>query len=459
MTLKATHPKYDDQLPAWTITCDCNEGELRIKKQGPEYLPVTSGQMAAGYKDGGPGLDAYKAYKARAVFPDYYADAVVKAVGDMHRTPPHFDLPASMEVLRNHCTLNGDSLAGFLRSINVHQIATGRVGVLGDITDGTKPTPYLSLYGAKAIRNWHAPSEQIAMVILDESGYEMQADFQWKHNERYRVLALGNMVDGRVQLAATGGYHTATGSPGDNPDTLDWIAPHHTGRQLDAIPFQFINTVDLDPNPDNPPLLGLAHDCLKIYRGEADYRLTLFRQGQDTFVTIGGDIDPGKVLLTGAEARLDLPEGAKAEYVGIGAEGLAEQRAALENDRAAASGKAGIPNTQSNQKESGEALRRRQSSQTVSLTQIAQSGAEGLTRVLRNMAPWFNANPDEINVEPNLDFNDNVLDGRSMVDIMTAKGLGLPVSLESIHQYAADQGLTKKTFEDEMGVIGTEDGL
>jgi hypothetical protein len=97
----------------------------------------------------------------------------------------------------------------------------------------------------------------------------------------------------------------------------------------------FIGANDLVPEPDDPPLLGLSNLALTIYRGEADYRSTLFYQGQQTLVIIGGnvsDLDEDQELRIGNKGVIDLRLGGDAKYIGVSAAGLGEMRQAINDD-------------------------------------------------------------------------------------------------------------------------------
>jgi hypothetical protein len=236
------------------------------------------------------------------------------------------------------------------------------------------------------------------------------------------------------------------------------------GRGLQFVPFTFINVKDNLPTPDKAPLLGLAKMMLGIYRGEADYRQNLFMQGQDTFVTIGGvkvmkdnPEDPDPPLRMGAGARVDMEAGGDAKYVGVSGTGLPEQRAALQNDRSRAEVRAGqLVNARVGDKESGEALKTRLAAQTATLTAIALSGGQGLENALKQIARWVGANPDEVKVEPNLEFSSTLVTGQDMLQLMQAKNEGAPISYESLHAYMVDRGLTSLNFTEEFEKIVAE---
>jgi hypothetical protein len=327
------------------------------------------------------------------------------------------------------------------------------------------------MYNAESIINWDDGARdqlvlpRLNLVVLNESEYERQANFEWVFIEKYRVLMLGDPNDNEsasenaIYQAGVFREANSTFQP------TDLVTPQIRGNALNDIPFVFINTKDLVSSPDDPPLLGLARLALAIYRGEADYRQNLFMQGQDTLVVIGANDEDFRV---GAGATITLQQGGDAKYIGVGSDGLSEQREALDSDKKQAANKAGqLIDTDSKAKESGEALSIRVAAQTATLNQIARSSAAGLERILRHAATWVGANPDEVSVQPNLDFVDESMTGKDLVDLMTAKTMGAPISLKTVHGLAKNRGLTEMEFEDEQSEIegeaplpseGTEEG-
>ena len=114
-----------------------------------------------------------------------------------------------------------------------------------------------------------------------------------------------------------------------------------------------------------------------------------------------------------------------------------------------------VNNTKGSQ-ESGEALRTRIGARTASLVQLAKTGASGLESLLKLCARWMGEDESKVVVKPNLDFSKALFSGQNLVQTMAARQLGAPVSLETIHGYLADQGLTSLTFNDEMEKMKAE---
>lgn len=459
MSVNSSHPSYDKFAKQWALLRDFYEGEAYVKEQRETYLLPTAGMNIDGMNVGESGRDAYDSYLARAVFPDYVADAIEISIGLLHQKEAVIELPPELEPLRNKASIKGESLISLLRRIHIEQLIPGRLGLLVDLPekpDLTNPMPYIALYKAETILNWDESNDsintdEVNLVVLNESGYRrVENRFNWEIRNQHRVLELKNGV-----------YQQGVFENGSDYVDLDMKPPVLLGRTLPKIPFVFINSKDLLPEPDNAPLIGLANDVWAIYRGEADYRYNLFMQGQDTLVVIGGtraNKAPGDddSLRVGAGSRIDVDLHGDAKYIGVSANGLKEQRTCLENDRKRAATKSGrLIGTKSNV-ESGEALRVRLAAQTATLTQIAITSAAALEESLKTIATWKGADASKVKVIANLDFTELGEQGLELVNIMTARRNGAPLSLESIHENLVDKGLTVLTYEQEKEKIKNE---
>lgn len=445
MNPTAVHPLYSVFQSDWGMMTDCYRGERTVKEKGTLYLPATPGMNIDGMQPNQKGWVDYQAYKMRARFPDFVSLAVEALLGVMHRKPAVVKLPKKMEPLLEKATVRGESLQMLLRRINTSQLVAGRLGLLADVPDGAPADvlPYIATYEAGAILNWDDAGEsELLLVVLDESSYVRKETFEWEYLKQERVMLL---QDGVAQMAVCQ----------ENFDPASLLTPSIAGRTLERLPFVIINSKDIVPDPDDPPLLGLARLSLACYRGEADYRHTLFMQGQDTLVIIGGGGD--EEIRAGAGAKISVGQGGDAKYIGVSSQGLSEMRQAVEADHEKAAEIGGqLLASSAGQAESGDALRIRVSARTSSLNQIALAGAEGLQTILRTMAEWVGANPDEVEVAPNLDFADETMDGPTLVSFMTAKSLGAPLSKLSIHNLLRKRELTEMTYEEELAEIEKE---
>lgn len=469
MAVSTTHPLYAGHFPDWEQLRDTHAGERCIKQAGEKYLPPTAGMTADGMANANqPGSQAYAAYKQRAIYHNFVKDAVDGMTGIMHREPAVIEVPAKLEPMLERATIQGETAHALLRRINEQQLLYGRLGLLLEVGDGLGPDaiPYVATYSAFRIINWDDGErddglQRLELVVLNETEQVRNTEFDWELKEKYRILALAETLN--IEGVASG-YVVATADE-NTTDVLpqNFRVPQIAGKGLDDIPFVFINAQDLVPSPDIPPLLDLSNIALAVYRGEADFRQGLFAQGQETFVVIGrashaGTVDGDEAeTRTGAGALLDLPLGGDAKYVGVSAAGLVEMAAALEADKDEASNKgARLLSNLGGERQSGEALRVRVAAQTATLATVVQTGAEALATTLRTAAEWVGANPDEVVVEPNMDFADDPLTGKELLDLMSARAMGAPMSLESVHRIMQMRDLTEMEFEEEMTKVEDE---
>jgi hypothetical protein len=453
------HPQYAEHIYDWTLMRDCYKGERAVKDKNTIYLPATHGQELDGMGVGEDGYKSYSAYKTRAIFPGFVYTAVESYLGLLHTKPTVITLPPEMEYLHTKATITGEDLITVLRKIQTEQLITGRIGALMDLREEELiPQPYIALYHAERIINWDdndptAGLNALNMVVLDESRMVRSSDFVWRTALKYRILTLGNLFANEpndanyVYQQSLVDLTTAGGTENTNYD--DFITPVIRNNSLQEIPFVFINSKDTATMPDVPPLLSLSTLCLAIYRAEADYRHTLYMQGQDTLVIIAGSSDPDDETRVGAGSKIEVGMGGDAKYIGVSSGGLTEMRSSLENDRVSAQAMSGQLASNKGSQESGDALRLRMASQTANLTQVAIASCYGLERLLKITARWMNLDDSLVTVTPNLQFADNRMTGQDFVQLMQAKSMGLPLSDESLHSLMQAQNLTAMHYDEE----------
>lgn len=472
MGLSAVHPLFTKYERTWEKLDHVFEGQEKIKAERVKYLPYLPSMRLDGVDNASDlGSQKYEQYILRANFPDDFSEAVRNNHGLLWSKAATIQLPPEMEYMREKATRDGLSIEALLAMVNEMQLRNGRVGLLLDMSSVASPTnkPFISLYYARTIRNWdkadageQVEQDVLNMVVLDESkDVRVAGGFDWETETRYRVLSLGAMESDDPENSGMV-YSQGLFIDSEDFDESQMIVPKYRGTPLEEIPFVAINASDCLIDPDVPPLLGLANLCLSMYISDADYRQHLSYQGQDTLVRIGAmgngtEPDGAAPVRVGAGAVMDVAMGGDVKYVGVESQGLAETRLALANDKAEAQLKAGqmVNNTKGSQ-ESGEALRTRIGARTASLVQLAKTGAAGLESLLRICAKWMGADPTLVKVQPNLDFSKALFSGQNLVQTMAARQLGAPVSLETLHEYLADQGLTKLTFKEEMDKMKEE---
>lgn len=466
------HPDYTARRPDWITMFDTNEGQRHIKSKTTVYLPPTSGMRALGLTSKDEGYQLYQAYLTRAYFPELTKETVRALVGVLNQESANIELPPALEDMRRIATPKGESLDELLVQIHMNQLLYGRLGLLVDV-DASRDLPLVVRYPAPQIINWddltmtNDPKQRdetkraealrrLLLVVLDESRYERDTGnrYTWNLVNRYRALTLG-ATDSAVytsQLERDGVLQAE-------------IVPALRGRTAEEIPFTFINTTDLAAQPGEVPLINLANLSLAIYRGEADHRSALFMAGQDTLVITGQDLsatdgnpEADAKPIIGSGAYLNLPDkDARADFIGPNSQALSEQRTSLENDYQRA-GEEGIKLLSSGSgAEAAETLKIRAAARTATLQTVAITAAAGLENALRQAAVWAGADPDQVKVEPNLDFIIETQDPKELVAFAQAKRSGTPLSWRSVHNWLRTKDYTELTFEEELDAIAEED--
>jgi len=469
MAVDDRHPLYVERLGEWLQLRDTYAGERAVKKKRLDYLPPTESMMQDGMTTPtSPGWKDYEAYLTRAYFHDHLRDAVKAMVGIVHMKPAVIKLTPRLAPMMDRATIQGEGLQMLLRRINEAQFVYGRCGLLVDAPTGVDPAkaiPYLSFYEPERIINWDAGRRdegrnQLELVVLDESGFQREG-FTWVNERKHRILARGipeALESGWTRPAEADNFAVCVKvNDMSMPIPADFINPQIAGRYLQEIPFVFIGATDLVPEPEVPPLLGLSNLCLAIYRAEADYRQTLFMQGQNTLVIIGPAGDEDSELRVGAKGLISVRIGGDAKYIGASASGLGEMRQSLKNDQdnAAAAGVA-FMDVGNARGESGEALRIRVAARTTTISAIAQAAGAGLEQALKMCATWVGENPDDVSVTPQTDFADQNVAGAALLAFMQAKQLGLPLSLKSMHRMMQLNDMTEMDFDAENEQIEQE---
>ena len=470
MSLDDKHPEYVQHLGEWLQCSDTYAGEREVKRKRITYLPPTEAMVQDGMTSAqAPGWKDYDAYIMRAVYHDAVRDAVKAMVGIMHMKPATITLPPKLAGMMNKATIQGEGLQMLLRRINEAQLVYGRCGLLVDVPTGAdvdKATPYISFYNPQRIINWDAGKlnegrNMLDLVVLDESGFRREG-FTWVTERKHRILTRG------TPQSLESGWTRPEG--GDNfqlcvkvndmsmPIPTDFIVPQIGGNTLKDVPFVFIGAGDLVPEPEVPPLMGLSNLALAIYRGEADYRQTLYMQGQQTLVIVGANpSDDGKDLRVGNKGLIEVKVGGDAKYIGVSAAGLGEMRQSITNDKnVAASFGVAFMDVGNARGESGEALRIRVAARTTTISAVAQTAGAGLEQALKYAAQWVGEDPAEVSVQPTTDFADTNVAGAALLAFMQAKQLGLPLSLKSMHRMMRLNDMTEMDFDQENEQIEDE---
>ena len=418
------HRCYEEMEPRWSVIQDTIQDEFQIKSKGVEYLPMPSG--IAAQKDTTLRTRQYNAYKQRAIYYAYLSQTIGGMMGLVTRKPAQIKLPDNLEDIKTSTGFDGDSLLIIMNRTLENQLSYSRYGILLDIRDGAEGSdviPFMSEYLGDKIINWEFDiingKSQLVSLVLDESFYQSENGFKENHVENYRICALDYVDKEPV-------YYTYTTSPDDVndfvkgqgiPEINTLKIPNILNKTLSFIPFQPFNALSLEMKTEIPILMQLADMSIAIYRGEADYRSSLFMQGQATPYGIGVKEEDGISL--GANTFIYAPADTELGFLEVSGEGISSQKEGLDGLHKRSS-EVGISLISGNSQESGEALNIRVGIKTASLTGVAKTNGKGFENLLKWSAEWIGLNQDDVEVIQNTDYSD---DRPQMKEIVEFAGL------------------------------------
>lgn len=408
--------------------------------------------MPAGFRgqdDNGAAM--YAAYVTRAQFPEIVDPTLAGMLGVVHERESQVDLPSSLEYLWEDANGEGLPLEALHQKITEEILTCGRVALLSDppsMAEGGGD-PRIKLYTSEALINW---SPKRDFYVLSE-GALVREGFAWEERDSWRVLRLSSIGEYSQQEYDERG------------DVVrDEILPERRGGgSLDRIPLVIVGSRDLEVEPDNPPLLGVARSALACYRLDADYRHQLFMTGQETLVFSGlAARDVPKTIGAGVAIALESPD-AHAEYVGPSGAGIEAHERAIAAERANAAALGARVFDTSDQKagvESGDALRIRRRATTATLLSVALCSARGLEAALRDcgrLAGLSEAEVEDIVVTPNLEFADAEMTPAEALQIVQVWQSGA-IAYETLYENLQRGGIasTERTAEEEQALVESE---
>ena len=334
MSVDSRHPLYTKYATAWTTCRDSDEGSLAIKPGKTKYVPKPDGMDQ-------PSYDRRIEY---GMWDGRFERAVQILTGMITRKEPEVIIPdalAAHKVNLDDITNSGVPLTTFAAKAAREGFLTGRTGILVSRSASTERTPenqaYFTMYRAEQIVNWQTQRvdgrDLLMWVVLHESFTEPDKDeFDLKPVEQYRVCRLVPAED-RSQSRTGYVYQVQVWRKNDKSEwiTSETYNPNREEVPLDFIPFTFVNSGDLLPEPTKPPLHSAAEMNVALFRNSVVYETALRfipptpvlkMCKADTFVV--GNPEKG--------ITIEDPEG-EASYMTYDGTGMSEIRLAMKDKK------------------------------------------------------------------------------------------------------------------------------
>lgn len=502
MPVSTTHPFYDDQADDWTTARVAVAGEKAVRADIQKYLPVPPGMGQPATRPAQPSKygiqyyqhDRYSWYSTFAEFPDIVAPTVEAFQGLIHEKKPRVELPAAMEYLREKATANGESLDELWKMVTRGLINAGRQILLAEVLPGTDMVVSCP-YHAESLINWRISTPRegsvVSLAVLAEGVFEPDTDddFEVELVTKYRELRL---VDGTYSVRlweASSGVSTspATQDGGkvqqstevlptlSEPDRVEqmgqdesgFVSPMRLGSEFGFIPIDVGNSDGVGFTYGHIPILPMAKIALSIFRKSADYNRALYNKGDPQAVIISDMPEEDLPTTVGGGEIWLIPTGpgADAKYLDIDGNGIPLMESAIDKLFARFVQEAGRfleSNDRTNPNESGRAVEKRLSAQRVTLRSLVIEAGRLMEKHLRTIGKMLGLDEAalrEIKFEPNMDFTELKISGQELLQLISAKNMGAPWSLRSMHRVISQGGLTDMTFEEEMRALNDEQEL
>ena len=415
-----THHKSDYELSKMWLKCrHVLDGEDTIKKNSTVYLPMLKGQDATDYA----------AYLERGSFYNATFKTASALTGMAVRKQPRLinSTPEINSWVTSAFDEQGNDIWQFSTRVVEEKVNVGRLGLLvdmpkleqgGTVADQESKTPYVAMYRAEEIINWHHnQNNRLDMVTIKTVKDQLNSDLSSEDVTIHMILALD----------ASGHYYQKHYE--NEVQVGDDIYPTKNGARLTEIPFFFL---DMDDFADKPPLYDIVNLNIRHYRLYADFSHLLHFTSIPTLVISGAQLEEGKKLSIGSETAMVFPNPeTKAEWIKAGADGAEPIKGELmELENRMASIGAQILQDRVD-RETAQAAQLRNAYNTSFLRLIVQETSSVLSRVIRFGAWWagFPA-PENFSYELDTDFNTKPLPAAELQVLVMAYQAG-SMSLET----------------------------
>jgi hypothetical protein len=367
-------------------------GERVVKAKGERYTPRLEGQK---------GEKSYCRYVEFGILYNALARTRQGLKGAILRKPIDIQFPESQKESLKTIMKDGSSFEDMTRLICDDVLGYGRIGALVDIDEMEEP--YTVLYDALSILS--AKTNEILLKEMIEQP-KIDAPNETEFVEQHRKLELVNgifVVTVYRKEAKADGEFIPVQSTKEQPNPR---IPMYKGRKLDFIPFTFFGSTSNSFKPSKPPLMDLLNILKGHWRLTVAYQYGLHFAALPTPCFAGFNFEDGQDIPLGPGAtHYAADSSAKSWFMQTGGQGLADIEKGLDRlERQMAIVGARLLEEQRPGVEAAETVRLRSSGDSATLSDVAGSIENGLTKVLKDIGFWKGIAVNECNAAVNKDF-------------------------------------------------------
>lgn len=494
MPVNSRHPEYAHRAEDFQTARDTIEGEREVKHglRLTTYLPVppgldeASGQITVNQNTGNRDIRSsrYAFYASFAEFPELPGPTIEAFQGLVHAKKPRIELPPEMEYLRERATPGGDTLQDLWEQHTRELFSVGRHVLLGEVE--SDDAVLLAPYAGDSLINWQESDRDHqtvpTMLVFAEGDYEFKDndEFEQQVITRYRELRLNQTdeetsetgaepgVRYQVRLWKSKGASAATAATANTDATVvpddagnEWRDVLRLGVSYDFIPVVVSNTHEMGLQYGRIPILPISKIALSIFRMTADYKRALYIKGDPQVVIYGIPKEDAPETVGGSEIWTFDDPNAKAEYLDLDGDGIPFMRDAIRDDferYVAAAGRL-LEHSARNGQESGQAVEKRLNAQHVTIASVVMKGGEAMQAALRmvgRMLGLDEATIERIVFKPDTRFVETTMTGQELLQLVSSKNMGAPLSRRSLHMLMQRGQLTEMEFDEEESEIESE---
>lgn len=436
--INTRHSDYLDYQTEWETIEDVIEGQKRIKEMGREYLPKLESQSQQQYEN----------YKERALFFNATGRTIEALLGMVFRKEPIIEVPSNIEQIEDDLSLKDETKIGFGKRLLRTTISKGRAGILVDfprVEDNDVRTraeaqrngefPYVTLYDALEIENWHVQREkgntELKALILHEEFENQDGYFGGDTEEQKRLLELTDDAEGfegqevyRQQVwrrsaddQSESGWHL-----------VEDVVPVMGGEPLTEIPFFFCGVNDTTSELNSPPLLDLVNVNISHYRSWADLEHGAHFTALPTPYVVGGDADEMSLAIGPSEWVIIENEEGEVGMLEYDGKGLDQLRNVIDDkEEMMADLGARLVMQVEDPSDAQETIQLKQQGQNSILANIVDTANMAYERALNMMGRWASGGSTEdpdATVQFNKDFFPSAIEPDLFKQLLAAKQQG-----------------------------------
>ena len=388
MPVNTEYDGYKLAVQKTTLVRDFGHGEFAIKPRGEVYLPRLGGQSQADYDN----------YLLRGFVIPAVEPTALAICGAIMRMPPAFEPLGAVNYLSEDIDGKETSLTMFVESMIKELLYGGSAGYLVEYTDKA----VIKQYPKESIINYSKD-----YVVLAQEYQEADEKDKFIQHTKIEYIELtydesGNYIQNIWRQDSA-----------KNFGVVESFTPTNRGVALTEIPFVFSGELDNDP-----VLLHLATTNLDQYRMSTDQRWGLHWTALPTgflFGDLRDDQGNKKQITVGAGSFNHIDDSdARVELLEFTGAGLSALKSAIDdNVKTMASIGAKMLFNGSSGVKSAETSRIEASSETATLSTIANTVDNTMAELLEILSEWMGAPIPDFKV--NRDFIDIKLDPQALL--------------------------------------------